>query len=72
VDRSAPDAGPGTGFGLVGLRERVAMVGGQITTGPSAGGGFEVWALLPGAVRDEIRDETGGRVRDEARDEAAA
>jgi signal transduction histidine kinase len=72
ADRSAPDAGPGTGFGLVGLRERVAMVGGQITTGPSAGGGFEVWALLPGAVRDEIRDETGGGVRDEARDEAAA
>ena len=72
ADRSAPDAGPGTGFGLVGLRERVAMLGGQITTGPSAGGGFEVWALLPGAVRDETRDETGAGVRDEARDEAAA
>ena len=70
--RAAPEAGPGTGFGLVGLRERVAMLGGQITTGPSAGGGFEVWALLPGAVRDETRDETGAGVRDEARDEAAA
>jgi len=67
-DRAAPDAGPGTGFGLVGLRERVAMLGGQITTGPSADGGFEVRALLPDVVRDETRDAA----RDEARDEAAA
>jgi signal transduction histidine kinase len=62
--RAAADAGPGTGFGLVGLRERVAMLGGQITTGPTPGGGFEVAAMLPGAIRDETRDE--------ARDEAAA
>jgi signal transduction histidine kinase len=67
-DRPAADAGPGTGFGLVGLRERVAMLGGQITTGPSADGGFEVRALLPDVVRDEARD----RAADEARDEAAA
>jgi signal transduction histidine kinase len=66
-DRPAADAGPGTGFGLVGLRERVAMLGGQITTGPSADGGFEVRALLPDVVRDEARDRAA-----DARDEAAA
>jgi signal transduction histidine kinase len=38
-----------TGYGLVGLRERVAMLGGKITAGPGADGGFAVWALLPAA-----------------------
>jgi signal transduction histidine kinase len=37
------------GYGLIGLRERVAMLGGQITAGPGADGGFAVWALLPAA-----------------------
>jgi signal transduction histidine kinase len=64
-----PDSAPGTGFGLVGLRERVTMLGGQITTGPSADGGFLVRALLPGAVRDETRADA--RPGDEVRDEAA-
>jgi signal transduction histidine kinase len=66
----APDAGPGTGFGLVGLRERVAMLGGQITTGPSADGGFEVAALLPGVLREETRDAAHDAARDGARDAA--
>jgi signal transduction histidine kinase len=65
--RAVPDCGPGPGFGLVGLRERVAMLGGQITTGPAAGGGFEVRAVLPAAVRAEAR----AAGRDEDRDEAA-
>jgi DNA-binding CsgD family transcriptional regulator len=38
---------PAAGFGLVGLRERVAMLGGQITAGPDGAGGLGVCAVLP-------------------------
>ncbi|MFI5696301.1 sensor histidine kinase [Kribbella sp. NPDC051586] len=46
----------GAGHGLVGMRERVAAVGGQLTTGPEPGGGFGVHAVLPletGVVGDD-------------------
>ncbi|HEX2893403.1 MAG TPA: sensor histidine kinase [Marmoricola sp.] len=39
--------GPGTGHGLIGMRERVAMYGGTLDVGASAGGGFSVRARLP-------------------------
>ena len=39
--------GQGTGHGLVGMRERVAMFGGRLETGPSAPHGFRVHAVLP-------------------------
>jgi signal transduction histidine kinase len=35
------------GFGLIGMRERAALHGGQLTAGPLAGGGFAVRATLP-------------------------
>jgi signal transduction histidine kinase len=38
---------PGSGHGLVGMRERVALFGGQLSTGPRAGGGFGVRARIP-------------------------
>jgi signal transduction histidine kinase len=38
---------PGSGHGLTGMRERVALLGGSLSAGPSAGGGFVVSAVLP-------------------------
>ncbi|HEU4948099.1 MAG TPA: sensor histidine kinase [Kribbella sp.] len=51
-------AGSGTGHGLLGMRERVTAVGGDLSAGPVPGGGFHVHAVLPlpsqeGVVRDD-------------------
>ena len=44
----APSAG-GSGLGLIGMRERAALHGGQLTAGPVPGGGFAVRVTLPTA-----------------------
>ncbi|MFF1720472.1 sensor histidine kinase [Streptomyces sviceus] len=45
-----PDAAQGGGFGLVGLKERVTALGGDLHAGPRVGGGWEVRAEFPTRV----------------------
>lgn len=47
ADSHPADSHPGGGHGLVGMRERVAAVGGSLSAGPTADGGFDVLAVLP-------------------------
>lgn len=42
---AAPDSGDGTG--IEGMRQRVTVFGGTLSTGPRAGGGFVVRATMP-------------------------
>ena len=46
-DGDAPEAQAPPGHGLVGMRERVALFGGSLLTGPRAEGGWAVHATLP-------------------------
>jgi signal transduction histidine kinase len=46
------DGGPspqlaGAGHGLIGMGERIRVIGGEVTAGPRPGGGFEVIARVP-------------------------
>ncbi|MEU8620737.1 sensor histidine kinase [Streptomyces sp. NPDC048623] len=47
--QAGPAAGPAAepGHGLLGMRERAAMLGGELAAGPAPDGGWEVTAVLP-------------------------
>jgi len=44
---SGPAEAAGNGHGLIGMRERVALLGGELEAGAQAGGGFAVRVRLP-------------------------
>jgi signal transduction histidine kinase len=56
--RSAGGASAGSGLGLVGMRERVAVHGGELVVGPRRQGGFQV------RVRFRLGDRAGAAVSD--------
>ena len=50
IDDGRPSGVPSSasgGLGLIGMRERAALHGGQLSAGPAAGGGFTVKVRLP-------------------------
>ncbi|UQA93071.1 sensor histidine kinase [Streptomyces halobius] len=57
ADRPGPRA-PGSGTGLVGMRERIALLGGTFQAGPESGPAGRVWlvrAALPATEEEEQR-----------------
>ena len=42
-----PQKSPGAGRGLIGLRERLGLYGGELDAGPRPGGGWRVRAIIP-------------------------
>jgi signal transduction histidine kinase len=50
---STPEPGPGTGHGLIGVRERVALFGGTCSAGASAAG-WRLHVTLPRTAAVEV------------------
>jgi signal transduction histidine kinase len=47
TDSGRGGSAAGTGYGITGMRERAALLGGEFSAGPRPGGGFRVAARLP-------------------------
>ncbi|MFI5804548.1 sensor histidine kinase [Streptomyces sp. NPDC051561] len=69
--KAPPPTGLGTGRGLTGLRERVALTGGTFTSGPAPDGGFEVAATLP-TVPQQTAQQAAGATRARPREASTA
>lgn len=55
-----PSGGGGEpGHGLLGMRERAAMLGGELAAGPTPDGGWDVTATLPAPLHDPLRTKDG-------------
>jgi signal transduction histidine kinase len=77
IDITVRDDGDGfdpharaNGFGLVGMRERIALVGGEIDVESSPGNGTTVHATIPVATRDAEAAAPVGAVEPERRSDA--
>jgi len=61
INRPPPEppgrTGQRPGHGLIGMRERVAMAGGELRAGPTGDGGFEVFARLPAGLAADRQPE---------------
>ncbi|MFJ6012481.1 sensor histidine kinase [Streptomyces sp. NPDC092952] len=51
----------GAGHGITGMRERVAMLNGEMTATPTGEGGYEIAAFIPVQAEPEPRDQDGAR-----------
>jgi signal transduction histidine kinase len=70
--RGAAAAADGGGHGLIGMRERVEMYGGDLLAGPRHGGGYQVTALLPVVSRADGAAAGGAAAADGAGESASA
>ncbi|MDP3950712.1 sensor histidine kinase [Microbacterium sp.] len=50
TDDGAPAASAGDGYGLRGMAERLAMLGGELEAGPNGAGGWSLRARVPGST----------------------
>ncbi|MGP3972977.1 sensor histidine kinase [Streptomyces sp. 8N114] len=76
TDEAAPPgagsgAGQEAGHGLIGMRERVAMYGGELTAAPLPGGGFAVRARIPLRARQLSPEDAAREAAQDTTQEAS-